>query len=95
MYARKLGVKMTVSDLSATLEIAGGYQGGMEPWAHTSSIRIGPKGFHGLHVGGDAGDDRTFLTASDIGSMLLTQFDRVALLALLDSLLELRATLME
>jgi hypothetical protein len=86
---------MIVTHLSATLEISGGHQGGMEPWASSSSIGISAEGFHGLHVAGDAGDDRALLTASEVGSRLLKQFDRAALLKILDNVDELRATLMK
>lgn len=86
---------MIISDLSATLEIRGGRQGGMEPWANSSSIGISAEGFHSVHVAGDAGNDRALLTASEVASGLLKEFDRTALLKILGVLDELRVTLMK
>jgi hypothetical protein len=84
---------MNNDDLNATFEIRGGFQGGSEPWSQTTTLTLDADGFHDSEGIGRAGEDPEPLSAARVSELLLTNFDRDALCAILDHLVELRDTL--
>jgi hypothetical protein len=84
---------MNNDDLNATFEIRGGFQGGAEPWSQTTTLTLDAGGFHDPEGIGRAGEDPEPLSAARVSELLLTNFDRGALCAILDHIVQLRNAL--
>jgi hypothetical protein len=84
---------MSTNDINATLEIRGGAQGGSEPWAKTASLVLDANGYHDPEGVGGSGADPAYIAAPAAAALLLEEFDRGALVALLDRVAALRDAL--
>jgi hypothetical protein len=84
---------MSNDDLNATFEIRGGWQGGAEPWAQTTTLTLDANGFQDPEGIGRAGTEPETLSAADVSKLLLSDFDRAALCAILDQFVALRNAL--
>jgi hypothetical protein len=84
---------MSTNDINATLEIRGGAQGGSEPWGKTTTLTLDANGFHDPEGVGRSGVDPAYLDAPAAAALLLQDFDRTELAALLDRMAALRDAL--
>jgi hypothetical protein len=84
---------MTYRDLVGMLEINGGYQGGTEQWAKSVTLRIDEGGFHPTHFLGRSGETKPILSVSEVAHALTENFDRGALLKVLDQIIGLRSAI--
>jgi hypothetical protein len=81
------------SDLAATLEVSGDRQGGSEPWGRTTTLELDASGFRQDRQLGRGAEADGALDVSRVRDILLEQYDRRALVALLDHIVLLRASL--
>ena len=84
---------MASNDINATLEIRGGAQGGSEAWAKNATLTLDANGFHDPAGIGGSGVDPNYIAAPAAVALLLEQFDRAELSALLDRIASLRDAL--
>jgi hypothetical protein len=84
---------MPTNDVSATLDIRGGSQGGTEPWSKNAELTLDASGFHDPEGIGRAGDDPRPIAAAAAAAVLLQSFDRAELVGLLDHFVALRNAL--
>jgi hypothetical protein len=84
---------MSTNDINATLEIRGGAQGGSDPWAKTVSLTLDANGYHDPEGVGSSGVDPAYIAAPAAAALLLGEFDRAELVALLDRIAALRDAL--
>ncbi len=78
------------SDLAATLEVSGDRQGGSEPWGRTTTLELDASGFRQDRQLGRGAEADGALDVSRVRDILLEQYDRRALVALLDHMVLLR-----
>jgi hypothetical protein len=84
---------MGTNDINATLEIRGDAQGGSEPWGKNASLTLDANGYHDPEGVGRSGVDPAYIEASAAAALLLEEFDRAELVALLDRVAALRDAL--
>jgi hypothetical protein len=84
---------MSTNDINATLEIRGDAQGGSEPWGKNASLTLDANGYHDPEGVGAGGVDPAYIAASAAAALLLEEFDRAELVALLDRIAALRDVL--
>ncbi len=84
---------MGTNDINATLEIRGGAQGGSEPWGKNASLTIDANGYLDSEGVGRGGADPAYIAAPAAAALLLEEFDRAELVALLDRIAGLRDAL--
>jgi hypothetical protein len=84
---------MSSNDINATLEIRGGAQGGSEPWGKNATLTLDANGYHDPEGIGAGGVDPNYIAAPAAAALLLEEFDRAELVALLDRVAALRDAL--
>jgi hypothetical protein len=84
---------MNPTDLAAQLQINGDRRGGIEPWGRSTSIQFDAAGFSRSDELGRGAAPQGAIPVDQVAALLLDQFDRNALLAVLDHIVALRAAL--
>ncbi len=84
---------MNPSDLDAEIQISGGRQAGTEPWERTLTVQLDASGFRQDDQLGRGADPQGPIAAEQVARLLLAQFDRTALIALLDHVVAVRAAI--
>jgi hypothetical protein len=81
------------SDLAATIEFRADHQGGAEPWGRSTMLQLDSNGFRQDRQLGRGAEAEVTLGVRRVRGLLLDQYDRQALITLLDHFVQLRASL--